>query len=40
MFNYSADFPFVWDKIVMPVRYESNYRLAQKVFEEVLIEIT
>ena len=21
VFNYSADFPFLWDEIVLPVRY-------------------
>jgi len=40
VFNYSADFPFVWDEINIPVKYGSDYLLTRKVFEEVLTEIT
>jgi small-conductance mechanosensitive channel len=40
VFNYSADFPFVWDEITMPIRYGSDYGLARKMFEEVLTEVT
>jgi len=40
VFNYSADFPFVWDEITMPVRYGSDYGLARTMFEEVLTEVT
>ncbi len=40
VFNYSGDFPFVWDEITMPVRYGSDYGLARKIFEEVLTEVT
>ena len=40
VFNYSADFPFVWDEINIPVKYGSDYALARKVFEEVLTEVT
>ena len=40
VFNYSADFPFVWDEIAMPVRYGSDYGLARKMFLEVLTEVT
>jgi small-conductance mechanosensitive channel len=40
VFNYSADFPFVWDEITMPVRYGSDYGSARKMFEEVLNEVT
>ena len=25
VYNYSSDFPFLWDEIVVPVRYGSNY---------------
>ena len=40
VFNYSADFPFLWDEIIMPVRYGSNYTLARKIFQEVLEKVT
>ena len=40
VFNYSADFPFLWDEIIMPVRYGSDYTLARRIFEEALLEVT
>ncbi len=38
VFNYSADFPFVWDEISVPVKYGSDYRQARKILEEVALE--
>lgn len=35
VFNYSGDFPFLWDEITVPVRYGSDYRLARKIIQEV-----
>ena len=29
VFNYSADFPFLWDEITLPVRYGSDWKLAR-----------
>ena len=40
VYNYSADFPFLWDEMVIPVRYGSNHALARKLFGEVLTEVT
>jgi len=40
VFNYSADFPFLWDEIIMPVRYGSDYDLARRIFEEALLAVT
>ncbi|MFZ1623261.1 MAG: mechanosensitive ion channel domain-containing protein [Gammaproteobacteria bacterium] len=40
VYNYSADFPFLWDELVIPVRYGSNHDLARKLFSEVLTEVT
>ena len=40
VYNYSADFPFLWDELVLPVRYGSNQKLARKIFSEVLVEVT
>jgi small-conductance mechanosensitive channel len=34
VFNYSGDFPFLWDEIKIPVKYGSDYRLARKVLED------
>jgi small-conductance mechanosensitive channel len=40
VFNYSSDFPFLWDEIIVPVRYGSNYEKARQEFQRVLDEIT
>ena len=40
VFNYSGDFPFLWDEIPVPVKYGSDYRLARDIFQRVLLEIT
>ena len=39
VFNYSADFPFLWDEITLPVRYGSDWTLARKMMERVVDEI-
>ncbi len=31
VFNYSADFPFVWDEIVLPVKYGSDHNMAREI---------
>lgn len=40
VFNYSADFPFLWDEIKIPLQYDSNYLLAKKIFLEIATEVT
>ncbi|MEO5726417.1 MAG: mechanosensitive ion channel family protein [Byssovorax sp.] len=40
VFNYSNDFPFLWDEITVPVKYGSDRALARKIFERVAVEIT
>lgn len=35
VFNYSTDFPFVWDEITLPVKYGSDVGLAHRIIEEV-----
>ena len=32
VFNYSADFPFVWDEILIPVKFGSDVAEARKIF--------
>ena len=39
VFNYSADFPFLWDEIVFPVKYGSDWVLARQVFEQLSVEV-
>jgi small-conductance mechanosensitive channel len=35
VFNYSGDFPFVWDEIVVPIKYGSDYDSARGILETV-----
>ena len=37
--NYSADYPFLWDEIIVPIRTESDFKLAREVFTKVTFEI-
>lgn len=39
VFNYSGDFPFLWDEIKIPVQYGSNYTLAQQIILNAGIEV-
>ncbi len=39
VFNYSGDFPFLWDEINVPVKYGSDHQLARKILEQVVEEI-
>ena len=39
VFNYSADFPFLWDEISLPVTYASDYRLAREILESIIHEV-
>ena len=34
VFNYSGDFPFLWDEVTVPVKYGGDYRLAREIFEK------
>ena len=40
VFNYSADFPFLWDEMVLPVRYGSDYQKAREIFLDALVKVT
>ena len=31
VFNYSGDFPFLWDEIKLPIQYGSNYEKAREI---------
>ncbi len=39
VFNYSADFPFLWDELTVPVRYGGDPTLARTIIERVLREV-
>jgi small-conductance mechanosensitive channel len=36
VFNYSGEFPFLWDEITVPVTYDSDHRLAQEILEKII----
>ena len=40
VFNYSGDFPFLWDELTIPVRYGSDYQQARTIFTEILEDVT
>lgn len=37
--NYSAEYPFLWDEIYIPIRMESDYKKAQELFTTILTEV-
>jgi small-conductance mechanosensitive channel len=39
VFNYSADFPFLWDEITVPVRYGSDHRLARRIVQQAVTDV-
>ncbi len=39
VFNYSGDFPFLWDEITVPIHHGSSYHLAKNILEAVSEEI-
>lgn len=39
VFNYSGDFPFLWDEIKIPIQFGSNYEKATAIFKQTAIEI-
>lgn len=39
VFNYSGDFPFLWDEITVPVKYGSDHRLARELLQQAAQEV-
>jgi len=39
VFNYSADFPFLWDEITVPVKYGCDYRLTRKILQQIAEDV-
>ncbi|MFL9845911.1 mechanosensitive ion channel family protein [Flavobacterium rhizosphaerae] len=39
VFNYSGDFPFLWDELKVPIQYGSNYDLAKEILLKAGIEV-
>lgn len=40
MFNYSGDFPYLWDEVTIPVKYGSDYQLADSLLKTVVTNVT
>jgi small-conductance mechanosensitive channel len=39
VFNYSGEFPFLWDEIMVPIKYGGDHRLAREIIERVAEEV-
>ncbi|MEQ1948939.1 MAG: mechanosensitive ion channel domain-containing protein [Bryobacteraceae bacterium] len=39
VFNYSGDFPFLWDEITLPIRYGSDWALARNTLQGIVDEV-
>jgi len=39
VFNYSGDFPFLWDEIKVPIQYHSNYEKTKIILESIGKEV-
>lgn len=39
VFNYSGDFPFLWDEIKIPIQYGSNYEKAKEILLNIGKEV-
>ena len=39
VFNYSGGFPFLWDEIVVPVKYGSDWKLAREMLRGLVDEV-
>lgn len=39
VFNYSGEFPFLWDEIKIPIQYGSNYEMTKEILENTAEEI-
>ncbi len=38
-YNYSGDFPFLWDEFTLPIKYGGDHRLARQILETAVSEI-
>jgi small-conductance mechanosensitive channel len=39
VYNFSADFPYLWDEIVLPVKYGSDIQMARSIFQQAADEV-
>ncbi|MGJ8743565.1 mechanosensitive ion channel family protein [Polaribacter sp.] len=38
VYNYSGDFPFLWDEITIPIKTKGDYKFAKETFTQILEE--
>lgn len=39
VYNYSGDFPFLWDEMKVPIKTNGDHRYAKELFEKILNEV-
>lgn len=39
VYNYSGDFPFLWDEIVVPIKYGSDWEFAEQILKDSCDEV-
>jgi len=39
VFNYSGEFPFLWDEITLPIRYGSDFKFAHELLHKITVEL-
>jgi small-conductance mechanosensitive channel len=39
VFNYSGDFPFLWEEITVPVKYGCDHRLAREIIHRTVTDV-
>ena len=39
VYNFSADFPYLWDEIVLPVKYGSNIQMTRSILQQTAEEV-
>jgi small-conductance mechanosensitive channel len=39
VFNYSGDFPFLWDEITVPIKYGTDWKYAREVLNQITAEV-
>ncbi len=39
VYNYSGDFPFLWDELTVPIKTTSDHQYAKTLFESILNEV-
>ncbi len=39
VFNYSGEFPFLWDEITIPIKYGSDHQMARALLERIAQEV-